>query len=125
MFQTYFFPRVQLQEDIYFQQDVAPARHTHCVREWLDIKFKDKWISRRGPFEWPARLPDLSPLDFFLWGVLKDMVYTEKSRTNPDMRRGIADKTAANDMEQCQKVCHSDVARLVSCIEHNGEQFEV
>ena len=121
MLQTYFFPQVQQQEDIYFQQDGAPAHYAHCVREWLDINFKDKWIDRRGPFEWPARSPDLSPMDFFLWGVLKDMVYKEKPRTIPDIRRVIADKIATIDMELCQKVCHSVAARLVSCIEHNVE----
>ena len=49
---------------------------------------------------------------------------TEASRTIPDIRRVIADKIATIDMELCQKVCHSVAARLVSCIEHSGEQFE-
>ena len=52
---------------------MAPAHYAHCVREWLDINFNDKWIGRRGLFKWPARSPDLSLMDFFLWGVLKDM----------------------------------------------------
>ena len=82
----------------------------HCVREWLDINFRDKWIGRRGPFEWPALSPDLSPMDFFLWCNLKDMVYKEKPRTIPDIRRVIADKIAIIDMELCQKVCHNVAA---------------
>ena len=116
MLQTYFFPQAQQQEDIYFQQDGAPAHYAHCVREWLDINFNDKWIGRRGPFEWPARSPDLSPMDFFLQGVLKNMVYKEKPRTIPD-------KIATINMELCQKVCRSVAARLVSCIEHNGNNL--
>ena len=79
-----------------------------CVREWLDINFRDNWIGRRGSFE----------------SHFKDMVYTEKPRTIPDIRRVIADKIAIIDTELCQKVCHSVAARLVSCIEHNREQFE-
>ena len=55
---------------------------------------------------------------------LKDMVYKEKPQTIPDIRRVIADKIAIIDTELCQKVCHSVAARLVSCIEHNREQFE-
>ena len=58
MLQTYFFPQVQQQEDIYFQQDWAPAHYAHCVCEWLDINFNVKWIGRHGSFDWPARLPD-------------------------------------------------------------------
>ncbi|KAJ8937513.1 hypothetical protein NQ318_015979 [Aromia moschata] len=33
-------------------------------------------IGRRGPIEWPVRLPDLTPLAFFLFGCLKSKVYT-------------------------------------------------
>ena len=53
------------------------------------------------------------------------MVYKEKPRTISDIRRVIADKIATIDMEICQKVCRSVAARLVSCIEHNGETFEL
>ncbi|KAJ4428077.1 hypothetical protein ANN_24091 [Periplaneta americana] len=31
---------------------------------------------QRGPVAWPARSPDLTLLDFFLWGHVKSMVYT-------------------------------------------------
>ena len=55
MLETYFFPQVQQQKDIYFEQDGAPAHYAHCVLEWLDINFNDKRIGRREPFEWPAR----------------------------------------------------------------------
>ena len=76
-------------------------------------------------FEWPARSPDLSPMDFFLWGLLKNMVYKEKPRSIPDIRRVIADKIATIGVGLCQKVCRSIAATLASCIEHNGEQFEL
>ena len=91
----------------------------------FDIKLNDKWIGRRLRFEWPARSPDLSPMDFFLWGVLKDMVYKEEPRTIPDICRLIADKIATIDMELCQNVCRSVAARLVSCVKPNREQFEL
>ena len=37
--------------------------------EWLDEKFPGRWIGRRGPFDWPVRLPDLIPCDFFPLGI--------------------------------------------------------
>ena len=46
-------------------------------------------------------------MDVFLWGVLKDMVYKEKSRTVPDICPVIADKIATIGMELCQKICCS------------------
>jgi hypothetical protein len=34
------------------------------------------WVLRRFVFElWPARSPDLNPIDFYLWGSLKNIVY--------------------------------------------------
>ena len=35
---------------------------------------------------WPPHSPDLNPLDFFLWGYLKDKVYTPKPATLQDLR---------------------------------------
>ena len=58
-------------------------------------------------------------------GCFKDMVYKEKLRTIPDIRRVIADKIATIDIELCQKVCRGVAARLISCIEHNGEQSKL
>lgn len=39
------------------------------------LTFPDWWIGRDGPINWPPRSPDISPLDFFLWGYVKDIVY--------------------------------------------------
>ena len=37
----------------------------------LDAAFPDTWIGRRGAIEYPARSPDLTPMDFFLWDISK------------------------------------------------------
>ncbi|KZC14193.1 hypothetical protein WN55_06624, partial [Dufourea novaeangliae] len=57
-----------------------------------------------GPMLWPARSPDLTPLDFFVWGTLKDKVYKEVPITNAQhmQQRIIAD---------CASIS-SDVIRL-------------
>jgi hypothetical protein len=86
--QTEFWPRVELEVGVYFQQDGAPPHYAFCVcvREWLDMHFEGRWIRRCGPLEWPARSPDLSPPDFFLWGVLKDLVYKNKPRNVDELK---------------------------------------
>ena len=45
-------------DDVMFQQDDAPLHFASVVRDFLDEKFPGRWIGRRGPIEWPARLPD-------------------------------------------------------------------
>ena len=54
---------------IIFQQDGAPPHWGSDVRRFLDAAFLNRWIGRDGPTPWPPRSPDITPLDFFLWGV--------------------------------------------------------
>lgn len=125
MLRTQFFPLVQNHEnDIYFQQDGAPPHYAREVREWLDNTFDGRWLGRRGPVEYPARSPDLTPLDFFLWGAMKQLVYSENPRTVQDLRRVITEKFAKIQPELCMKVCRSVAGRLGKCIQQQGGHFE-
>ena len=63
------------QPSIVFQQDGAPPHWGINVRRFLDTMFPERWIGRDGPTLWPARSPDITPLDFFLWDFVKDNVY--------------------------------------------------
>jgi hypothetical protein len=60
--------------NMWLQIDDAPAHHAAPVRNWLNEHFEERWIGR-VPFRWPPRSPDLTPLDFFLWGHIKARVY--------------------------------------------------
>ncbi|GFW91168.1 uncharacterized protein TNCV_1808891 [Trichonephila clavipes] len=55
----------------------------------------DRLISRFGPVNWPPRSCDLTPLDYFLWGYVKSLVYGDKPQTldhlEDNIRRVIAD----------------------------------
>jgi len=42
----------------------------------LDATFRKRWIGRDGPTLWPPRSSDITPLDFFLWGYVKDKVFS-------------------------------------------------
>ncbi|KAJ8893016.1 hypothetical protein PR048_005597 [Dryococelus australis] len=37
--------------------------------------FPGRWIGRDGPISWPPWSPNLTSLDFFMWGYVKDIVY--------------------------------------------------
>ena len=73
MLQTYAIPAISDIPDLVFQQDGAPPNWSSHVRPYLDATLRDAWIGRGGPTAWPARCPDLTPLDFFFW--VKDRVY--------------------------------------------------
>jgi hypothetical protein len=59
------------EERIHFQQDGAPPHRLGEVREYLSTRFLGRWIGRAAQILWPARSPDLKPLDFFLCGFVK------------------------------------------------------
>ena len=76
-------------EDLIFMQDGAPPHFTIVVCEWLNAQFHGKWMGRRGSHEWPARGPDLTPCDSFLWGWLKEQVYSTKPRNLEELEERI------------------------------------
>ena len=59
---------VPLQDRVtmWFQQNGAPPHSILPVRNHLNEELPGKWIGRGGPVSWPARAPDVTPLDFFL-----------------------------------------------------------
>ena len=61
-------------------QDGAPPHFAIVVREWLNTQFPGKCMGRCGSHKWPARSPDLTPCDFFLWDWLKKQVNSTKPR---------------------------------------------
>ncbi|GFV53609.1 uncharacterized protein TNCV_2643281 [Trichonephila clavipes] len=70
----------------------------HTARGTIDLlkdTFGDRLISRFGPVNWPPRSCDLTPLDYFLWGYVKSLVYADKPETldhlEDNIRRVIAD----------------------------------
>jgi hypothetical protein len=70
----------QLEEEfqpwIIFHQDGAPPHWGSQVR-FFDATFPNRWIGRDGgPTPWPLRSPDITPVDFFLWGYVKDKVFS-------------------------------------------------
>ncbi|GBP63905.1 hypothetical protein EVAR_39568_1 [Eumeta japonica] len=58
-----------------FQHDGAPPHITLPVRSHLNATFPNRWLGRFRSQPWPARSPDLTPLDFFLWGYVKERVF--------------------------------------------------
>jgi hypothetical protein len=60
--------------DMLFQQDRAPPHFHKEVTDFVNHKFPEKWIGRGGPISWPPRSPDLTPLDFFIFGGTSRML---------------------------------------------------
>lgn len=108
-----------------FQLDGSPIHNAFLVREWLNEHFENRWIGRNSPLiEWPPRSPDLTPLDFFLWGLLKQKVYKTRPQTVPELRVRILQACAEITPEQLRKVTMNVRKRIDKCIEINGGLVE-
>ena len=108
----------------YFQQDGA-IEHFHIdVVNYTNNEFPRKWAGRGAPIEYPPRSPDLTPIDFYLWGVLKDIVYTMKLETLQELRGEIQNACRNIPVETIQNVCNSVVRRYQKCIDARGGHFE-
>lgn len=58
--------------------DGLPLR-VRIVRDFLDNTFLRRWIGKRGPLQWPPYSSDLTPCDFWLWGMVKESLQHESS----------------------------------------------
>ncbi|GFV63356.1 putative DD41D transposase [Trichonephila clavipes] len=68
-------------QELWFQQDGATCHTARVTIDLLKDTFGDRLISRFGPVNWPPRSCDLTPLDYFLWGYVKSLVYADKPQT--------------------------------------------
>ncbi|GFU57637.1 uncharacterized protein TNCV_3637931 [Trichonephila clavipes] len=68
-------------QELWFQQDGATCHTARATIDLLKDTFGNRLISRFGPVNWPPRSCDLTPLDYFLWGYVKPLVYADKPQT--------------------------------------------
>ena len=61
--------------NIWFQQDDATCHTAEATHDVLHPVFENRIISRRANVVWPPRSCDLTPLDYYLWGAVKDKCY--------------------------------------------------
>jgi hypothetical protein len=77
-----------------------------------------------GPIDWPARSPDLTPTDFFLWSVIKDHVYAKKPQNLQALKDAIVTEIQSLPVKSCRKACQSVPDRLQLCKDVEGEHIE-
>jgi hypothetical protein len=91
---------------------VHPPHSAPILREFLDIHFPGRWVWRDGPITWPPRSPDITALDFFLWGYVKDIVYKTPVTSLAELKlRNIATIETPQMLENIWREieCRSDI----------------
>lgn len=116
---------LEVRANMFFQQDGASVHSTLPVRRWLDRVFPNAWIGRYSANPWPARSPDLTPMDFFLWGYLKEKVYIERPFRNIAHLEETITNCIRSVTPQMLRNVHSEMhRRTMRCIENDGGHVE-
>ena len=69
------------------QHDGCPAHNAIVAWNALNQQFPNRWKGRGSPVQrFPAWSPDLTLLDFFLWGHVKNVVYQQVPTTVGNMK---------------------------------------
>ncbi|XP_058810894.1 uncharacterized protein LOC131675773 [Phymastichus coffea] len=111
----------ELQENLIFMHDGAPAHTAVNVRNYLDQVYGGHWIGNNGPVRWPARSPDLNPLDYFYWGTSKEAVYHNGGLNDPnDMIQRIQHHAQHLEPEKIHAAIHQIRRRAILCIQQQG-----
>ncbi|GBN71809.1 hypothetical protein AVEN_47120-1 [Araneus ventricosus] len=111
---------LQFPEGVIFQQDGAPPHYGNIVREFLDTAFPQRWIGRGAVMAWPPLSPDITPLDFSLWGYVKQHVYSERINDINHLKQRITDLIHSVTPDVLIRVWEELDCRLDVCRATNG-----
>ena len=82
MLNEFLFPKIEENDmdDIWLQQGGTTSHTSSVTIDLLRTIFENRIISRNSDVNWPPRSCDLTPLDYFLWGAVKDKCYANIQR---------------------------------------------
>ena len=117
-----------VRRDMWYLHDGAPPHFRNDVREYLTATYHHRWVGRGGPVAWPPRSPDLNPLDFYLWGHFKSLVYHTEVQNHQDLLQRIENAAdlirRENRHETFTKMRENWVRRARLCVQIRGRHIE-
>lgn len=117
---------LNLRQSMWLQHDGAPAHYSLQVRQFLNRAYPGRWIGRGGTIRWPPRSPDLNPIDFFLWGYFKELVYARENHNEEELRHQIitATRLIRQNERSFRMIKRNFIRRCRLCIRSRGRHFE-
>ena len=98
-------------DDVYFQQDGATRHTSGETIGLLREKFPGLMILRNGDYNWPPRSCDLTPLNFFLHGCVKDKVYDNAPQSIQELEEKICAVIYEIEPQMCENLMENFIKR--------------
>ncbi|CAK9813904.1 Transposable element Tc3 transposase [Anthophora plagiata] len=125
MLSNFLFPKIEEDDidDIWFQQDGATCHTANVTIDLLRTVFENRIISRNADVNWPPRSCDLTPLDFFLWGAVKDKCYAKHPETIDDLKHEIEVAIDEIEAQTIENVLKNWTDRMEYCKASRGSHL--
>ena len=101
---------------IWFQQDGATCHTAETTLDVLRPIFEDRIISRRDDVVWLPRDCDLKPLEYYLWGAVKDKCGADKPRTIDALKDNICEAIDEIQLHTMDIVLKNSTDRVGYCM---------
>ena len=127
MIQTRIMPVLQRKprfQSLWWMQDGATSHTAKIVMEFLQEKFDGRIISSNSENPWPARSPDLNPLDFWFWGYAQSKVHKEKPENIEEVQSIVENVARSCQQQMVIRASMNIVKRAQKCAEKQGCHFE-
>lgn len=104
--------------NVIFQQDNAPIHKAHITMDYLEN-------SGFQCVDWPARSPDLNPIEN-IWGILSSRVYGNGKvyKTLNELKKAVVEEWNKLTIDECRNLITSMRKRCVSIVEKGGEGID-
>ena len=109
--------------NFWFQQDGATCHTTEATLDVLRPVFEDRIISRRADVVRPPRRYDLAPLDYYLWGPVKDKCYADKPKTIDALKDNIRKAIGEIQLHKIDSVLKNRTDRVGYCMASRGSHL--
>ena len=109
--------------NIWFQQDDDTCHTAEATHDVLRPVFEDRIISRRADVVWPTRSSDLTPLDYYLWGAVKDKCYADKPEPIDVLKDNIREAIGEIQLHKIDNVLKNLTDRVGFCMTSRGSHL--
>ena len=92
--------------------------------DFIKSKFGDRVISHNTEHHWPPYSPDLSPLDFSLWGQAMAHVVRCQPKTIDELKAIVNDFAVNMGEEKIRSMARHTRKRAELCCQVRGGHFE-